>query len=115
MNRARRSMKSKLLLALACWFCNGQLALATADTPRARRNLDLGWRFTLGEVTNAFTPSFDDRSWRKLDLPHDWAIEGPFAETNLSGRTGGYAPLGIGWYRRPFLLPAADAGKRVLV
>ena len=108
-------MKSKLLLALACWFCNGQLALATADTPRARRNLDLGWRFTLGEVTNAFTPSFDDRSWRKLDLPHDWAIEGPFAETNLSGRTGGYAPLGIGWYRRPFLLPAADAGKRVLV
>jgi hypothetical protein len=31
-------------------------------------------------------PAFDDTGWRRLDLPHDWAIEGPFSQ-DLSGHT----------------------------
>ena len=32
-------------------------------------------------------PGFDDRGWRKLNLPHDWGIEGPFAQ-EYPGDTG---------------------------
>jgi beta-galactosidase len=59
-------------------------------------------------------PAFDDSSWRQVDLPHDWAIEGPFA----SGGNGGMGRLpsaGIGWYRRKLDIPAADAGRSVFL
>jgi beta-galactosidase len=59
-------------------------------------------------------PGFDDVSWRKLDLPHDWAIEGPF-RIDLSGETGKLPFKGIGWYRKSFTLPAEDQGKQVFV
>ena len=36
------------------------------------------WRFFKGEIKGAEAISFDDDSWRKLNLPHAWAIEGPF-------------------------------------
>jgi beta-galactosidase len=39
------------------------------------RSFDEGWRFFRGDVTGAEAPSFDDGSWRALDLPHDWSIE----------------------------------------
>ena len=58
--------------------------------------------------------AFDDGSWRKLDVPHDWGIEGPF-RLELAGETGKLPWRGIGWYRKHFTLPAADAGKRVFV
>jgi beta-galactosidase len=58
---------------------------------------------------------FDDRQWRKLDVPHDWSIEGSFAADNPSGKAGGYAPLGTGWYRRCIYLPKDAEGKRVWV
>jgi beta-galactosidase len=50
-----------------------------------------------------------------VDLPHDWAIAGPFEATNPSGGAGAFAPAGIGWYRKHFGLPPADASKRVFV
>lgn len=54
---------------------------------------------------------FDDTEWCKLDLPHDWVVEGPFREEeNLSQ---GYRPRGIAWYRRRFLLADDDRGKHV--
>lgn len=31
----------------------------------------------------------DDSHWRKLDLPHDWAVEGPF-RIELNGATGSF-------------------------
>jgi len=58
--------------------------------------------------------AFDDSSWRKLDVPHDWAIEGPF-RLELAGETGKLPWRGIGWYRKHFTVPAADAGKRMFV
>lgn len=81
-------------------------------------------------------PDFDDRAWRQLDLPHDWAVELPFNPKAL--RNHGYKNMGagvgaqnswealemgqsaqalggvsgntIGWYRRSFDLPATDRG-----
>ena len=72
------------------------------------------WLFHNGETPGAEVPSFDDSGWRQLDLPHDWAIEGPFSrESNL--RTGGLPVHGTGWYRKHFTVDRAHAGKRVSV
>ena len=55
---------------------------------------------------------FDDGAWRKLNLPHDWGIEGPFKQ-ELPGDTGKLPWSGVGWYRKHFTAEAADAGQRL--
>ncbi|HLP07128.1 MAG TPA: beta-galactosidase GalB [Opitutaceae bacterium] len=58
---------------------------------------------------------FDDSAWRRVDLPHDWAIEGPFlAEGDVAGM-GRLPSWGIGWYRKQLSIPATDAGKRLVL
>ena len=54
----------------------------------------------------------DDSAWRRLDVPHDWGIEGPFRR-DLAGRTGKLPWRGIGWYRKHFRVPEADRGRRL--
>jgi len=56
-------------------------------------------------------PKFDDKGWRKLNLPHDWGIEGPFRQ-EYPGDTGKLPWWGVGWYRKSFVPPQSDAGKR---
>ena len=61
-------------------------------------------------------PSFDDSSWRQLDLPHDFGIEGPFippGQAGSDGATGRLPFFGVAWYRKHLSIPAADAGKQV--
>ncbi len=58
--------------------------------------------------------AFDDSAWRKLDVPHDWGIEGPFRD-DLPGDTGKLPWKAIGWYRKQFAVPAADQGRRIFV
>ena len=55
---------------------------------------------------------FDDSGWRRLDLPHDWGIEGPFKQ-EYPGETGKLAWWGVGWYRKHFDVPAPDKGRRL--
>jgi len=83
----------------------------SGDTQKTLFNQD--WRFALGDQTGADAAGFDDSAWRKLDLPHDWSIEGPFDSKWASGTA--YLPAGIAWYRKHFTLPAADAGKLVSI
>lgn len=73
-----------------------------AATPvRTREKFNSEWRFTKGDIENAQAYDFDDSNWRKLDLPHDWAIEGPFTKEVHS--QGGSLPFpGVGWYRKSF-------------
>ncbi len=119
-----------------CWYGVLIALFVTLAPPawagaRERLSLDEGWRFLQGDVplpqikghgasyANAQTgqadgprnTDFDDSQWRRVKLPHDWAVEGPFdAEQN---RGQGYRPRGIGWYRRYFQLPTADVGRHV--
>jgi beta-galactosidase len=59
------------------------------------------------DVDEAFTRSgYDDRDWRLLRLPHDWGIEGPFAQ-ELPGETGKLPCNGVGWYRKRFTVDAS--------
>jgi len=57
-------------------------------------------------------PGFDDGDWRQLDVPHDWAIEGPFSQ-DLPGETGKLPWQGVGWYRKHFEIPKEDTGKNI--
>jgi beta-galactosidase len=110
--------------------------------PRERIPFDVDWKFNLGHGTEplndfgfgkgqddfsktaAFrfaTEKFDDSRWRLVQLPHDWAVELPFVHDE-SLQSHGYKPLGrkypqnsVGWYRRIFELPAADAGRRIFL
>ena len=69
---------------------------------RERQCFDKDWRFALGDSAIMAKADFDDSSWRLLDVPHDWAIEGDFYVGNPSGAGGGALPGGIGWYRKSF-------------
>ena len=78
---------------------------------RERMDFNDGWTFNLGDVPEASAPDFDDSSWRTLDLPHDWAVEGDFDRKNPAGTGGGALPGGIGWYRKTFELSSDDSDR----
>jgi beta-galactosidase/beta-glucuronidase len=124
-----------LLIALSA-------ARATASpAPRERLSLDQGWRFAFGHATDvskdfdhatggfsyfakagfgsgASDPKFDDRGWRTLNLPHDWAVEcrsaNAAAESMASRRSGATSPK-TAWagIANRFTIPASDFGKRI--
>src|SRR5262245_57732129 len=56
--------------------------------------------------------NFDDRAWRRLNLPHDWGIEGPFKQ-EYPGETGKLPWWGVGWYRKHFTVAESDKGKQI--
>jgi beta-galactosidase len=47
-----------------------------AGKPRQIQSFDSDWRFHSGELIGAERPEYTDTSWLKVDLPHDWGIEG---------------------------------------
>ncbi|MDP3433509.1 MAG: beta-galactosidase GalB, partial [Bacteroidota bacterium] len=62
--------------------------------------------------------NFDDRSWEKVNLPHDWAIKGPFQKgwnSEVGGGMGRLPVNGVAWYRKKLEIPAADAGKSIFL
>lgn len=109
----------------------GHAAPAAAPVSRERLLMDFGWKFHLGNdwgnghnLAKAGTGmgpasmAFSDASWRQVNLPHDWAIEQPFDQKADGGH--GFRAVGaafpensIGWYRRSFDLPKADASRRL--
>lgn len=94
------------------------LAAAVNDIhaqPVTRKSFNDNWKFHLGDLPGAQSPSFDDVSWRSLSLPHDWSIELPFDKESPTGTGGGSLRGGIGWYRKTFSLPASAAGKSVTI
>jgi beta-galactosidase len=56
--------------------------------------------------------AFDDSGWRRLNLPHDWGIEGPFKQ-EYPGETGKLPWWGVAWYRKHFDVPAGDKGRQI--
>jgi beta-galactosidase len=139
-----KAITKKIRHGLFLIFCCGMLA-GHAQTPRQHRSLDRGWKFHFGDAADpakdfnfrtvsifaksgkaegtAIAPDFDDRDWRALSLPHDWAVELPFANSpDADVMSHGYKPVGghypansIGWYRKRFTVGAADSGQRFVI
>ncbi len=87
------------------------------DEPVKERHLNFNadWRFHLGEIPDFQIPEYDDSGWRTLNVPHDWSVEGRFAEKNPAGVSGGFLPVGTGCYRKHFFLPDSLKGKRIKI
>lgn len=99
-------MKKIVILSLLSFYA----FLAQAQITN---NFDSDWKFKLGDPQNANQLKYDDSSWRNLDLPHDWSIEGEYDEENAMADRGGYLPAGIGWYRKSIKVPQDWKGKHV--
>jgi beta-galactosidase len=104
-----------LLLILAILSAASPAVHSETASPRQRDCFDGGWMFFKGEVQGAEAPTFDASAWRSLDLPHDFAVEGPFDPKNASGTPGGFLPGGVGWYRKTFRLPADPQSRKVFI
>jgi beta-galactosidase len=83
--------------------------------PRKIEDFNKNWKFHLGDQPKANAAAFADESWRSLNLPHDWSIEGEFNKDNPATVGGGALPGGIGWYRKQFTVPAGSKGKFVAI
>ena len=90
-------MTTKKLLLLAVTALT-----ALAAQARERKCFDKDWRFVLADTATMAAVDYNDAHWRRLDVPHDWAIEGDFSASNPSGAGGGALPGGVGWYRKHF-------------
>ncbi|WP_109831716.1 glycoside hydrolase family 2 TIM barrel-domain containing protein [Reichenbachiella versicolor] len=101
---------SKLINALALFMALSIALRAQADD----QNFNKSWLFYNDVAEGAEKPTFTDSKWRKVDLPHDWAIEGPFDE-KYNARCGGLPFHGTGWYRKHFTMPSTAKGKVVRI
>ena len=87
--------------------------LQTVHAQRTTKLLLQDWKFSQTDTQAAQLTTFNDGSWRVLDIPHDWSIEGNFAKEHSSTFNQGALPTGIGWYRKHFFLQAYAVGKHV--
>ncbi|MFI3289505.1 MAG: glycoside hydrolase family 2 TIM barrel-domain containing protein [Rikenellaceae bacterium] len=99
-----KKILSSLLLSVA--FSSAMAGSA------AMSSFNEDWRFFNGNALEAETTKLNDSEWRQLDLPHDWAIEGPF-DVKYNARNGGLPFHGTAWYRKTFTMSPEDAGKVV--
>ena len=134
------------LLFLTSAFLFSFISSAQRTEPvRKKIDFDEGWKFHFGHAADpardfnyglttifsktgnapgtAIDPRFNDADWRSLDLPHDWAVELPFADVkNDDLMSHGYKAVGglfpetsIGWYRKHFAVARSDSGHRFQV
>ena len=92
-------------------LCCASLTTALAGS-KSLQSFNADWRFYKGNTLGAENAKVSDDNWRKLDLPHDWAIEGPF-DIKYNARNGGLPFHGTAWYRKSFTMPKEADGKVV--
>ncbi len=124
MNFMKTFIKLFVVMALLALAGNNPAFAKTESTnaPRTIISLDAGWRFQLGDVTNAVNPAYDDHDWRRVDVPHDYVVEGAFEPTNSKVQPGmsaewyvlhGCLPVQPAWYRKVISIPAEAKGRRL--
>jgi beta-galactosidase len=91
------------------------LSCSQKKATRTQEDFNNDWKFQLSDSLHEADAFSDDWSWRTLNLPHDWSIEGEFSEKNSAGVGGGALPGGIGWYRKIFTLDSLDNNKRIAI
>lgn len=127
----------EILLSIIFLISIGTFAQNKSD--RELILIDKDWRFSLGHLYDTqkdfghaegyfsylaktgfgdgpAATGFDDRAWRKIDLPHDWAVEQPFSEKasyshGFKAAGKGFPDKSIGWYRKKINISQSDKGK----
>jgi beta-galactosidase len=110
MNKLFRNLAFGLFAGLLLSQCAVKKEIA-----RTILNFNKDWKFQLGDASGAETVKFDDSSWRKLNVPHDWSIEGEFSDKNPATPGGGALPGGIGWYRKSFQISTEELKGSVFI
>ena len=136
------SLKTTFLLCISLSFCFSVFSQSNTNSKnREHISIDKNWQFAFGHPFDASkdyntgtgyfsylakstygdgaaAADFDDRSWRKLDLPHDWAVEQGFSEK--ASFSHGFKNIGrafpeasVGWYRKKISIPKEDLGRRI--
>ncbi|HWR99414.1 MAG TPA: glycoside hydrolase family 2 TIM barrel-domain containing protein [Prolixibacteraceae bacterium] len=100
------------MFVLVVWMSLTTIQLSAQ--PAGRENFDAGWKFHLGDIPGAEKTGCPDQSWRILDLPHDWSIEGSFKPDNPATNLGASLPGGIGWYRKILKITSLDSKHRFI-
>ncbi|MCG8578985.1 MAG: DUF4982 domain-containing protein [Bacteroidales bacterium] len=104
-------MKHFNLFAIVALF----LIVSETQSQTQKTNLNDGWFFRLGDDQHYSESEYDHSSWRKLDLPHDWSIEGEYNKNHPMGPTCGYLPAGTGFYRKTIAVPTEWKGQHVRI
>ena len=105
----RRILLLAALIALPSLVHAAPALPSAPPKPRVIQQFTTGWRFLQEDAKGAEKPDFDDSSWTGVTLPHDWSIAGPPREDAPSRGAGAFMPTGVGWYRKTFTVPDADA------
>ncbi len=104
------------------WFSLVQSIKASAiadheqnyDDARVELDFNKGWSFSLGDDSTAHLKGYDDSSWEKIDLPHDFSISQDFTASGTEPESGNL-PGGTGWYRKWFNLYEYYTGDRIFL
>ncbi|MCG9792289.1 glycoside hydrolase family 2 TIM barrel-domain containing protein [Flavobacterium algicola] len=104
---------SMLLLSLGLLLSGPEVHSQSSTKNGERISFDANWKFIQEDVSGAQQINFKDASWRTLNLPHDWSIEGEYNENNPMGAQCGYLPAGFGWYRKTITVPQDWKGKHI--
>ncbi|WP_296686735.1 sugar-binding domain-containing protein [Flavobacterium sp.] len=91
------------------------IGFSQKNTGRIVSDFNTNWQFKLGDYPEALASSFNSSDWRKLQLPHDWSIEGEFSSKHPTKASQGALPAGKGWYRKTFSLPSQWTDKSILI
>ena len=87
-----------ILIAILLSACSKQ------QSPRIIQDFNADWDFFLGEDTFI---SGSAQDMKKVNLPHDWSIEGEFSNEHPTTERQGALPAGMGWYKKEFTPPGA--------
>ena len=101
------------IILAAVLFISCESKSENTTVPRIKKSFDFNWKFKLGKLEKAKNVDYNDSTWSRVNLPHDWSIEEPFSSRWASST--GYLPGGIGWYRKDFTLPDKYRDKKIFI
>ncbi|GAA3617372.1 hypothetical protein GCM10022396_39910 [Flavivirga amylovorans] len=105
----------KYILFQVLFLTNLALFAQGVTQARNEQNFNKDWLFSLGDNPQYREVKFEDEGWRKLNVPHDWSIEGEYQPDAYKGFRTGFFPEGIGWYRKHFKVDKNKTNKQFVI